>query len=66
MKRWTSAIVVFALLIAACGSDSDDAAAGQDCTVTLGAAISETGNFAREGPRIGETEEAGGLPGRCF
>jgi branched-chain amino acid transport system substrate-binding protein len=49
MKRWTSAIVVFALLIAACGSDSDDAAAGQDCTVTLGAAISETGNFAREG-----------------
>jgi branched-chain amino acid transport system substrate-binding protein len=41
-------LVVGALLVAACGSDSGEAQ-GDECTVTLGAAISETGNFAREG-----------------
>jgi branched-chain amino acid transport system substrate-binding protein len=49
MRRQLSLLVVVALLVAACGSDSDDQAAEGDCTVRLGAAISETGNFAREG-----------------
>jgi branched-chain amino acid transport system substrate-binding protein len=42
-------LIVAALFVAACGSDSEDGAWAGDCTVRLGAAISETGNFAREG-----------------
>jgi branched-chain amino acid transport system substrate-binding protein len=58
-------VAVLALVAAACGSDSDDEATDttdasetttaegegseEPCTVLLGAAISETGNFAREG-----------------
>jgi branched-chain amino acid transport system substrate-binding protein len=49
MKRLIALVIVAAMLVAGCGSDSDEAVAEADCTVRLGAAISETGNFAREG-----------------
>lgn len=48
MRREISSLIVGALLVAACGSDAGETQ-GDECTVTLGAAISETGNFAREG-----------------
>jgi branched-chain amino acid transport system substrate-binding protein len=42
-------LLVIALSASACGSDDGTGAADEECTITLGAAISETGNFAREG-----------------
>jgi branched-chain amino acid transport system substrate-binding protein len=45
--------LLIALILAACGSaeqvDEADQTSGFDCTIRLGAPISETGNYAREG-----------------
>lgn len=42
-------VVVGAMLVAACSSGSSAEPSGQGCTVRIGAALSETGSFAREG-----------------
>lgn len=49
MTRRLPLLIVAALLVGACGSDTNAETAGTDCTVRLGAALSETGSFAREG-----------------
>lgn len=49
MKRLLGVFAVVALLAAACGSDADEGATADTCTVRLGAATSETGSFSREG-----------------
>lgn len=40
---------ILMLLLTACGPTKPSAPSGFDCTIHLGAALSETGNFAREG-----------------
>lgn len=49
MRRQALLVLVMAMVMAACTADSDAEGGGEECTITLGAAISETGNFAREG-----------------
>ena len=49
ISRLLMFLILGAMLMAGCGSDSADDASAEDCTVRLGAALSETGNFAREG-----------------
>lgn len=51
MLRFRSLVlaVVGTLVVAACGSGSTAEPSAQACTVRLGAALSETGSFAREG-----------------
>ena len=49
MRKPVVLLIIGALLLASCGSDVGDGESEADCTVRLGAAISETGNFSREG-----------------
>ena len=47
--RRLTLVVVGAMLVAACSSGPSAEPSGEGCTVRIGAALSETGSFAREG-----------------
>jgi branched-chain amino acid transport system substrate-binding protein len=48
-RGWVGVIAVLVLLAGGCGSDDDDGAGGEGDTITIGAAVSLSGQLSREG-----------------
>lgn len=48
-RGWVGVVAVLALVASGCGSDDDDGAGGEGDTITIGAAVSLSGQLSREG-----------------